>query len=211
MSDYNGLEESDYNPFEDDKQDQFLNIKNTIPDAYQDKSLFEGFKEQLSRIQSDLNKSHTSDSTCNASQSTLVSPNTETSDQSTAVNSLQVSPNTQDQFSPNTLKELNNEIEINASNLANLDEICKEKDSLTKASINERLLEERKDLLDQKSKHLNSVVSEAKRLPMNDTDMNGLCKEISELKANVDKLVIKTNNLKYRSLSQSDASQSKEN
>ena len=145
----------------------------------------------------------------NASQSTLVSPNNLTSDKSTAVNSLQVSPNTQDQFNPNTLKELNNEIEINASNLANMDEICKEKHSPTKASINERLLEERKSLLDQKSKHLNSVVSEAKRLPMNDTDVDSLCKEISELKANVDKLVIKTDNLKYRSLSESN--QSKEN
>ena len=43
------------------QQDQLLNIENTIPDAYKDKSLFEGLKEELSRIQSDLDKSHTSD------------------------------------------------------------------------------------------------------------------------------------------------------
>ena len=81
---------------------------------------------------------------------------------------------TEDQFTPHTLSHLNKEIKANGSSLDNLDEICK--NSPTKPSINEAFLKKRKYLLEYKSKHLNSVLIEYKRVYVNDTDVNGLCK-----------------------------------
>lgn len=53
-------------------------------------------------------------------------------------------------FSPTTLEFIDKEIKRNYQNLDNIDKICK--DGATKPSINETLLEERKYLLDKKSK-----------------------------------------------------------
>lgn len=52
--------------------------------------------------------------------------------------------------------------------MENLTNVCK--DPTTKTSVNELLLEERKYLLEQKSKHLNSILQEAKNTPINDVD-----------------------------------------
>lgn len=101
-------------------------------------------------------------------------------------------------FSQKTKKN-EEEIKRNTSNLNNLYETIK--DSTTKSSINEAL-EERKYLLDQKSKHLNSVIQEAKNTPLNDTDVIYLLNETYELKINVDILVTKSENLKYRNINE---------
>lgn len=93
-------------------------------------------------------------------------------------------------FSPKTLGFLEQEIKHNASNLENLTNICK--DPERKQSIHEALLEERKYLLEQKSNHLDSVLHEAKNTPQNDTDVDKLCKDISELKTSVDNLFTKS-------------------
>lgn len=55
-------------------------------------------------------------------------------------------------------------------------------------------------MLDQKSKHLNSVLQKAKNVPISETDADNLRKEISELKTSVDKLFSKSEDIMHRTL-----------
>ena len=137
-------------------------------------------------------------------RSTLFSPTSTNTSIETNITKLvyQLSPLSpdylKDRFSPTTYEALEGEIRRNAHNLEDLNEICKNKE--TKESINENLLHERKYLLEQKSKHLNSILQESSKVPLNETDIDSLCKDISNLKANVDNLSSKSENLRYRSL-----------
>lgn len=95
-----------------------------------------------------------------------------------------------DMFSPNTLKEL--ELEI-AKNKDNLDKV--------NSGINKDLiLEERKYFLDQKGKHLNGLLQQAKNTHINEVDLNKLFDDISKFKTDTDSLVEKAKDLKDRRL-----------
>jgi len=103
----------------------------------------------------------------------------------------------EDMFTPNTLDSLNQEIKNNKLNLDNIDNISKHD---TKDHVRENLLDERRYLLEQKTKHLEGVLQKAKNVPINDIDVYKLDKDILKLKNNIDKLVEMSKNIKYRSL-----------
>lgn len=103
-----------------------------------------------------------------------------------------------DRFTPKTLKFLDEEIKQNSENLNNLGNVCN--DDMTKVSVNENLLEERKYLLQQKSKHLASILHEASEIPLKETDVDTYFEDLSNLKDNVDNLVKKSETLRDRSL-----------
>ena len=165
------------------------------------KTLYQGFLEELSKIQNTENSRKDESVTDESTKGSLLSPTTtENSNNTTNTTSTSYpSPDySKDKFSPNTLVFLDAEIRRNSINLETLTNVCKDPD--TKTSINETLLEERKYLLEQKSKHLNSILQEASNTPLNDTDVDNMCKEISQLKTKVDNLYSKSENFKDRSL-----------
>lgn len=100
-------------------------------------------------------------------------------------------------FTPNTLDSLNQEITNNKLNLDNIDNISKLD---TKQHVRENLLDERRYLLDQKAKHLDSVLQLAKTAPIYDIDADELEKDILKLKKKIDKLVEMSKEIRYRSL-----------
>ena len=180
------------------------------------KSLYQGFEEEISRIRnideksvnnldSDLDGKGVKDA---ATQTTVTSPTTTEFSESTvsklssptttestesklsSISSVSSPDFIKDQFSPNTLKQLDEEIRTNTKALQDLDKVCKDVDTIS--ANKERLFEERNYLLHQKSNHLNSVLEEARRLPINDRDMDSIHKEISELKEKVDNLFDKS-------------------
>lgn len=127
------------------------------------------------------------------------SPTTEDGESQHNPNSNLTCPDySKDMFSPNTLGSLEEEITRNKETLDNIQNICK--DPVTKESIQDHLVDERKYLLDQKAKHYNSVLQQAKNSHIEDTDMDKLTSDISELKTSVDDLVTKSENLKHRKL-----------
>lgn len=109
-----------------------------------------------------------------------------------------------DKFSPNTLSYLDEEIKRNEENLEDINKVCK--DQITKPSVMEVLMEERKYLLEQKSKHLNSVLQEAKDTPINDVDTDKLCDDITKLQSDVENLAKESERIKHRKLNKKDPS-----
>lgn len=109
-----------------------------------------------------------------------------------------------DKFSPNTLSYLDEEIKRNKENLKDINKVCK--DQFTKSSVMEALMEERKYLLEQKSKHLNSVLQEAKDTPINDVDTDKLCDDITKLQSDVENLAKESEKIKHRKLNKKDLS-----
>lgn len=170
-----------------------------------DKTLYEGFVQEISKTRNkdNITESKTDESVSDGSTKTssLWSPtNTESSNETNNTSSsTELSPDyTKDKFTPVTLSYLDAEIRRNSENLKELSNICK--DDITKSSLNENLIDERKYLLEQKSNHLNSVLHEAKNTPINDLDIDKLHKDISELKTSVDKLLDESESLKEKDL-----------
>ena len=189
--------EDSFNPYEDPIIIEKYNV-GPGPEAVAGpgKTLYQGFVEEISRIRSINNKLEKSidgkSVTDVTTESTLTSPTTTDSNvtKSTSDSSVSSPDFIKDQFSPNTLKVLDEEIRINAKCLEDIDKVCK--DVETNLPNRERLMDEHKYLLQQRSNHFDSVLEEAKRLPLNDTDMDNLHKEISELKKTVDNLFDKS-------------------
>jgi hypothetical protein len=77
-------------------------------------------------------------------------------------------------FTPTTYEELNKEIEKNEMQLSRLNTVREEEDSLK-----EKLLDERRYLLDQKAKHLKSLLNIAVDRPINGVDVDRLQKDIN--------------------------------
>lgn len=124
---------------------------------------------------------------------------TSVSNTNTSKSDSELSPDySKDKFSPTTLGSLDDEIKRNASNINDLSKVCKH--DLTKLSVSDALLDERKYLLDQKSKHLSSILQEGKNVPISDIDPDNLLKQISDLKLNVDKLYNKSEDMIDRTL-----------
>lgn len=108
---------------------------------------------------------------------------------------------TKDRFTPRTLGELDKVIEENTSNLKAIDNLPI--DDTTKPSIKEKLIDEKRYLLDQKAKHVNSVLQQAKNTNLHDVDVDNLRKQVSQLKTTVDDLMNQSEDLKTRSLNES--------
>lgn len=166
--------------------------------------MYEGFVEEISKMRNkenitddkvDESVSDGSTNTTLCSQSTTESSN----ESNTTSSSLESSPDySKDKFTPSTLSYLDAEIKRNSENLKELSNICK--DDTTMSSLNEQLVDERKYLLQQKSNHLNSILQEAINTPIDESDIDKLRKDISELKTSVDKLFDKSENLRDRNL-----------
>lgn len=87
-------------------------------------------------------------------------------------------------LSSSTYEELNKEIKRNNDSLERLHSIEKEN-----VSELEKLIDENRYLLDQKSKHLKSVLDIAKNTPISDLDTNNLHKDIESLSKKIKLLV----------------------
>lgn len=87
-------------------------------------------------------------------------------------------------FIPTTYS-LNDEITRNSVNIANIDENVTSPE--VKQSVLDNLLD-RRYLLDQKAKHLASVLQAGKNTSINDKDGDILHKDITNLKSRVDSL-----------------------
>lgn len=111
------------------------------------KTLYQGFLEELSKIQNTENSRTDESVTDESTKGSLWSPTaTENSKNSSTSTSYSSPDYTKDKFSPNTLEFLDAEIRRNSINLESLTNVCKDPD--TQTSINEVLLEERKYLLE---------------------------------------------------------------
>lgn len=89
-------------------------------------------------------------------------------------------------FTPSTFEELNKEIKRNSALLSQIDTIQEEN-----TTEKENLLEEKHYLLNQKAKHLKSLLNIAKNTPIFDVDVNKLHQDIEDLDKNVKTLVEK--------------------
>ena len=98
-------------------------------------------------------------------------------------------------FTPHTLDALENEIKTNEEKLSKLDKV-----SDSNAPEKEDLLDEKKYYLDQKAKHLISVLHEARKTQLNDIDEDKLLKDTTDLKSKVDELEKLANEVKNRKL-----------
>ena len=89
-------------------------------------------------------------------------------------------------------------------NLKNIDSLCK--DAEINKDVREKLLDERKYLLNQHSKHLNSVLDIEKKTDLNDADK--LLKQIDNLRSNVGRLSKDSGSIRNISLNESNSKQS---
>ena len=89
-------------------------------------------------------------------------------------------------FTPSTFEELNKEIKRNSALLSQIDTIQEEN-----TTEKENLLEEKHCLLNQKAKHLKSLLNIAKNTPIFDVDVNKLHQDIETLDKDVKTLVEK--------------------
>lgn len=229
-------EQDSYNPFLENELKDVKEKLDSIPTdielnsvdlskpEIEKETLYQGFKEELSKIENKNNKTEdaknlsieTTQSNCETSDKAVqTTPGLWSPPKSDVSNSpvsstptLWTRPNSEtpeaspdcskDMFTPTTLSFLDKEIKENDLNLENLDNICK--DETTKQSVKEKLIEEAKYLLDQKSNHLNSILQQAKNTPINsnETDVDNLHNEISCLKTKVKDLYEKSKDLQNR-------------
>lgn len=122
-----------------------------------DKTLYEGFKDEISKIQGNKNPTECS-SEESPSKNTVFSSSDSSSTTKTSVSIPY--DNTKDSsypFSPNTIEALNNRLKENHISLENLNNTCKDLD--TKDTINERLKEERDYLLSSTLDKFDEILS----------------------------------------------------
>lgn len=93
-------------------------------------------------------------------------------------------------FTPTTYQELNKEIKKNWMKINKLETTPEEEDY-----VKENLLDEKRYLLDQKAKHLKSLLDIAKNTPINDIDVDKLKKDIESLNKNAKTLLEKSKDL----------------
>lgn len=101
-----------------------------------------------------------------------------------------------DAFTPITYKSLEEEINRNYTNMVDIDKTIS--DEGVRNSIRDKLMDERRYLLDQKSKHLASIYQLGKNTDFTDVDADILHKEISSLKEKTDNLYKKSLNTSNR-------------
>lgn len=104
------------------------------------------------------------------------------------------------EFTPNTLKELNLEINDIENKIKEIESLPL--DPIVKESPKDRLQSTLVYYYGQKYKHEISVLNKASQIPINDEDMDTVNKDLFSLKLKIDDLV---NNIrKYRELNNND-------
>lgn len=101
-----------------------------------------------------------------------------------------------DMFTPTTYKALDSEIQRNSDNISSLNKTTS--DEGVRQSVHDKLMDEGRYLLEQKSKHLPASVQTAKNTSIDDVDPDNLDKEISLLKQRTDSVYKKSMKNSYR-------------
>lgn len=126
-----------------------------------EKSLYEGFEEELSKIRNRNNKTEdtrTEGSVTDESKGSLLSPTETTHDTS----SSEVSPN-KSKFPDTTLESINEKINRKKANLEDIDRIFKDPD--LKDSVEENLFKQRLNLISEKQQYLARILNEHSENP----------------------------------------------
>lgn len=126
------------------------------------------------------------------SETTRPSTSTTNTSISTNLGSIYTPDLSKDLFTPTTYKALDLEIARNSDNISDLDKTIS--DEGVKNSVLDKLMDERRYLLEQKGKHLSAILQLSKNTSIDDVDSDKLHKEISLLKQRTDSLYTKSIN-----------------